>query len=92
MKAEIDAAPEQYYMLALCVGEPEKIPPVFWDVVYRKDTGWLADIENSEYCIKYQSMRINASFFAITVMENNFLYISSIGKECFPSFSEIMNM
>jgi len=92
MKAQIDAAPERYYMIALGVGEPEKIPPIFWNVVYRKDTGWLEDIENPEYCINFRRMEVNAGFFAITVMDNNFLYISSVCKEHFPSRTEIENM
>lgn len=92
IKAEIDATPEQYYMLALGVGEPERIPPIFWNVVYRKDTGWLEDIENPEYHINFRRMEVNASFFAIIVMDNNFLYVSSVGKEYSPSRSEIENM
>lgn len=92
IKYEIDVTPERYYMLALGVGEPEKIPPIFWDVVYRKDTGWLKDIENPEYCINFRHMEVNAGFFAVIVMDNNFLHIASVGKEYSPSQSEIENM
>ena len=79
LKAAVDASPQEFLLIVFCISSQRGGLPVFWDVVYRQDKGWIVDIMDSSFQLSYRQHAPCQMLIVIT--DDNKLVFYPMGQE-----------